>query len=693
MLALVSITLFTSVSAYGWSNNVQRQCYQFNCGGVCTNPNVLQFSQGTCDRTDDDDCQYNCCGDCHLCSDVPCESVCIQNNQYSYVFTHQYGECCEHPTDSAYQCAKFPCAQNENGVFQPTHKEHLLYAINNCRNAVGVEDVGGYEDWTGVNCKVDGCARYDPQGVHISDWDTSQVTDMSSVFEYRFSFNQDLSRWNIAQVTDMTKMFYQARRFNNGGQPLTWDVSTGQNIDNMFFATGFNQNIESWNVDACVISLWGKYYYTDEGNCVACGPGLFADNNHAPEECNTCTPGRFIDDQGVCQDCPVGQYHRVGGAPECKDCMEGTYNDEVGQSTCKYCSAGKYNNARGSTDSSACQDCEAGSWANKPGRDECKGCSAGKWSATAGLSADNQCTNCVAGKWSDQIGQDSESTCQDCAVGLTSIVGTSAADDCSSCSIGKFRPEGADNCVDCGAGTYADEPGAVVCKGCSAGKSSAATGQDSESTCQDCGAGTYADQPGAVVCKDCSAGKWSDETGLTADIKCTECSAGKWSDETGLTADTQCAGRCPAGTWSDQRGLTAGAQCAGRCSAGKWSATEGLSADNQCDFCSAGKWSDETGLTADAQCIKCVAGKFSASPGADSNTCAQCASPLTSGWGYAECVDLTNYVDVTNSVDLINHVNLSAYVLKSGACGYCSSDRSCPDVTQEYQQMGCCTGC
>ena len=44
----------------------------------------------------------------------------------------------------------------------------------------------------------------------ISNWDTSRVTDMSSLFEYAESFNQPLNNWNVSNVTDMDDMFKAA---------------------------------------------------------------------------------------------------------------------------------------------------------------------------------------------------------------------------------------------------------------------------------------------------------------------------------------------------------------------------------------------------------------------------------------------------------------------------------------------------
>ena len=90
---------------------------------------------------------------------------------------------------------------------------------------------------------------------HISDWDTSRVTNMKYLFYEKNDFNDDIRRWDVSSVTNMSFMFRNAGNFNNGdllGQsnnPLTWDVSNVTNMNGMFtFAKSFNQNIGQWDV-------------------------------------------------------------------------------------------------------------------------------------------------------------------------------------------------------------------------------------------------------------------------------------------------------------------------------------------------------------------------------------------------------------------------------------------------------------
>ncbi len=37
----------------------------------------------------------------------------------------------------------------------------------------------------------------------IGDWDVSQVTNMSYMFDSADSFNQDIGNWDVSQVTNM----------------------------------------------------------------------------------------------------------------------------------------------------------------------------------------------------------------------------------------------------------------------------------------------------------------------------------------------------------------------------------------------------------------------------------------------------------------------------------------------------------
>ena len=77
-------------------------------------------------------------------------------------------------------------------------------------------------------------------------WNTSEVTDMSCLFEYCSDFNEDISKWAVSKVTDMYCMFYYARSFN---QPIEkWNTSNVTNMLGMFMdCESFNQDISKWD--------------------------------------------------------------------------------------------------------------------------------------------------------------------------------------------------------------------------------------------------------------------------------------------------------------------------------------------------------------------------------------------------------------------------------------------------------------
>ena len=49
---------------------------------------------------------------------------------------------------------------------------------------------------------------------HISNWDTSNVTNMYCMFYGAKEFNEDIGTWDTSNVTDMSNMFFEAKKFN-----------------------------------------------------------------------------------------------------------------------------------------------------------------------------------------------------------------------------------------------------------------------------------------------------------------------------------------------------------------------------------------------------------------------------------------------------------------------------------------------
>ena len=83
--------------------------------------------------------------------------------------------------------------------------------------------------------------------VELATTCTSDIPDMSGLFEGQATFNENISRWDVSSVSDMSLMFRGATSFN---QSLAeWDVSLVQNMRWMFTeASSFDQPIGNWNV-------------------------------------------------------------------------------------------------------------------------------------------------------------------------------------------------------------------------------------------------------------------------------------------------------------------------------------------------------------------------------------------------------------------------------------------------------------
>ena len=59
--------------------------------------------------------------------------------------------------------------------------------------------------------------------------DTSAITDMSNLFKFLdISTTIDISEWNVSNVTNMSKMFYDCEKINF--DISSWDVSKVENM-------------------------------------------------------------------------------------------------------------------------------------------------------------------------------------------------------------------------------------------------------------------------------------------------------------------------------------------------------------------------------------------------------------------------------------------------------------------------------
>ena len=84
-----------------------------------------------------------------------------------------------------------------------------------------------------------------------NQWDISDITDLSNVFNNNTTFNAPLSNWDTSSVTSMSNLFRNATSFNQ--DISTWDTSKVVTLSNCFErAVSFNQPIGKWSTQSLV---------------------------------------------------------------------------------------------------------------------------------------------------------------------------------------------------------------------------------------------------------------------------------------------------------------------------------------------------------------------------------------------------------------------------------------------------------
>ena len=137
--------------------------------------------------------------------------------------------------------------KNAGGVPQPRSKAELQKEIMT-RLDKGVFDLNGIDisKITDMSFLFQPLRKYDLSKIDISEWNTSNVTNMDSMFSLT-NFNQDISNWDTSNVTNMDSMFYCCKFFNS--DLSKWNVSKVENMNSMFYGCEkFNCDLSKWNV-------------------------------------------------------------------------------------------------------------------------------------------------------------------------------------------------------------------------------------------------------------------------------------------------------------------------------------------------------------------------------------------------------------------------------------------------------------
>ncbi|QVJ95907.1 BspA family leucine-rich repeat surface protein [Mycoplasma mycoides subsp. capri] len=149
---------------------------------------------------------------------------------------------------------QIPTTINVIAAELPKEITSLRYAFAGAKHNVTWEVKWDTSNVTDMNSLFYGRDQFNSSD--ILDWDTSNVTDMSEMFAGATEFNQDLSKWDVSKVQNFEKMFEGAKKFNNDNKPLDWGskLKSAKKMKKMFKdASSFKQNLNSWvmktNVD------------------------------------------------------------------------------------------------------------------------------------------------------------------------------------------------------------------------------------------------------------------------------------------------------------------------------------------------------------------------------------------------------------------------------------------------------------
>ena len=136
----------------------------------------------------------------------------------------------------------------------------MEYAFGGCSNLdITATDVPDLSNLTSLGGMFRGCTNLTGVGANWN-WNTSNVTNMRTMFYEANNFNQPIGSWITSEVKDMSWMFTRASKFN---QPIgNWNTEKVTNMSTMFHqASNFNQPIGNWNTSE-VTNMSGMFTYS-----------------------------------------------------------------------------------------------------------------------------------------------------------------------------------------------------------------------------------------------------------------------------------------------------------------------------------------------------------------------------------------------------------------------------------------------
>ena len=105
----------------------------------------------------------------------------------------------------------------------------------------------------------------------VSDWNTSNVTNMSNMFSITSKANPDVSKWDTSNVINMDEMFSHAEAANP--DVSNWDTSSVGNMESMFYnAESANPDVSKWNTSNVMYTTY--MFASDEDHTVISNPDV-----------------------------------------------------------------------------------------------------------------------------------------------------------------------------------------------------------------------------------------------------------------------------------------------------------------------------------------------------------------------------------------------------------------------------------
>ena len=122
--------------------------------------------------------------------------------------------------------------------------ERITNMFNGCNSLIFVSDfdTSNIRDMSGV---FSNCSSLEilPD---ISKWDTSNVYSMKKMFDECYNLHSipDISKWNVSKVRDMEKMFNECRNLSTLPDISNWDTFNVNNMEKMFEGCVFLSGIQ-----------------------------------------------------------------------------------------------------------------------------------------------------------------------------------------------------------------------------------------------------------------------------------------------------------------------------------------------------------------------------------------------------------------------------------------------------------------